>query len=439
MNRHAFVGRVGTIATVTYTHGDAVLDNNNNNNNPNNSSRVWQQHAEQQGELILQAVGTTRFRVQQYIDFQSFADVQVFRVQPFRQDDRPLVNPTGLLNSVIRRKFPAPDPALIDTAEFESSTDEQSFHHHLNTGNHSTRRRSSKMARIHPATTIINSKYAVSHHESLIRHLALVTPTPHLAYRKVWPWGMVGRIVETIQASNNNNQQSSLLTSLAELLRDPETATLMDHPTAFSFWMASQMPLSVKEKYHLLQLPTTVERLVKLQQHLTEYTSSRPTAICCKACRIPLSTVDCVFTVGGAEGTTGNYVNEHGFIHQVVTLRQVEDEHRKVYCAGGASTENSYFPGYSWTITYCARCGSLLGWKFHWVGLEEDQQNDNAAMEEQETATAAMEEETATTMTGRSRRRRSSRRQSHHSANRPPSFYGFMSSSLITDQSVDVV
>ena len=150
------------------------------------------------------------------------------------------------------------------------------------------------------------------------------------------------------------------------------------------------MPLSVEEKLDLLQIPTTVERLKMLQQKLKELTRL-PVAICCSACNVSLSNVDCVFTVGGAEGTTGNFVNEHGFIHQVVTLRRIDEE--EIILQGPPSTENSYFPGYSWTITYCQGCGSLLGWKFNWVGP----------------ARQTVER------------------------NKPNSFFGFMSSSLVTD------
>jgi len=102
-----------------------------------------------------------------------------------------------------------------------------------------------------------------------------------------------------------------------------------------------------------------------------------------------------VFSVGDAEGTAGNYVNEHGFIHQVVTLREIEEQ--EVISVGGTFVQNSYFPGYSWTVTYCVRCGALLGWKFDWVGRD-----DSGPV-----------------------------RRKENEKNRPNSFYGFNASSLI--------
>ena len=60
-------------------------------------------------------------------------------------------------------------------------------------------------------------------------------------------------------------------------------------------------------------------------------------------------------------------MNEYGHVHQTMTFHSVDEE--EVFYTGGAETRDSWFPGYSWTITYCRRCGSLLGWKFHWVGV----------------------------------------------------------------------
>lgn len=428
-NLHPFVGRVGTIATITYTHGDAVLDgnggtgsNNNNdddninNNNSTRSSGVWQQHAENQTELILQAIGTERFRVHSYLEVQSFAEVQVFQVEKFHQDNNPLLCPLASWTGIPRR-LPV-DLALIDTDE-KDYTLESSIRHDTPSSDSSPAERSRRPStNQHQDDQSHPTKYFLSHQESLLRQLSAVTPMSHKALQQVWPWRMVGNMVESIQrhsnsqrkrirrsnnnntnneegmmADDHNNQPGSLLSSLAELLQGKDIGSLMDQPTKFSFWMASNMPLSVEEKLVLLQVPSTVERLKLLQNHLGRYTKAT-CYVCCKVCRIALSTVNRVFTVGGAEGTTGNFVNEHGFIHQVVTLRQIDEQ--EVVCIGPASTENSYFSGYSWTVTYCQRCGTLLGWKFHWVG-------------------------------GAGRARRAAEK------NRPDSFFGFMSSSLMTE------
>jgi hypothetical protein len=466
-NLHPFVGRIGTIATIAYTHGDALLDNNSSTTSSSrrisgagsgSGSGVWQQHsAEDQIELILKAVGTTRFQVESYLEFQSFAEVQVFQVQELQQDTNTLRLPS-FAQGIMPRKLPFPKDQDYDAPTSNDQHDGQDNDHRDNQNvmedtyyNSDRNNKNNDQCRRMGA---IDTNYFVSHHESLIRHLSAVTPIPYKVFQQVWPWRLVGQILESLEAAshhnnNNNNPEddmdtdddedhdeeeeitastrrrrrpSRLLTSLAELLRqeDQESSSssslqnnnssnnkirsfLVDDPTTFSFWMANNMPLSLEEKLQLLQIPTTVERLQLLQQKLNEITQSDAAGaaakVCCASCHIPLSRVDSVFTVGGAEGTTGNYCNPHGYIHSVLTLRRVRTS--LIYCAPPASTENSYFPGYSWTITYCRRCGSLLGWKFDWVG--------NGS--------------------GRSHAPR------HFTPNHPECFYGFQASSVVTQAS----
>ena len=69
-----------------------------------------------------------------------------------------------------------------------------------------------------------------------------------------------------------------------------------------------------------------------------------------------------MFTVDGADGTTGNYVNEYGHVHQTITLRSIDED--GVWYQGQPQSKDSWFPGYCWTIMACAVCGHHLGWKF---------------------------------------------------------------------------
>lgn len=63
-------------------------------------------------------------------------------------------------------------------------------------------------------------------------------------------------------------------------------------------------------------------------------------------------------------------VNEHGVIHQTITVKHVEDHSITYY--GGEETRDSWFPGYSWTIAYCRICTEHLGWKFKLVNRRFD-------------------------------------------------------------------
>lgn len=66
------------------------------------------------------------------------------------------------------------------------------------------------------------------------------------------------------------------------------------------------MSLSQEEKLKLLQMPLTVERLRFILNHVLEEEENE-TCVCCKTCQSRLSGASVMFTVGGAEGTTGNY------------------------------------------------------------------------------------------------------------------------------------
>jgi hypothetical protein len=46
-----------------------------------------------------------------------------------------------------------------------------------------------------------------------------------------------------------------------------------------------------------------------------------------------------------------------------MTFRRL-DNGARIGLQGRPSTQDSWFPGYAWTIAYCARCYSHLGWKF---------------------------------------------------------------------------
>ncbi|CAM9623567.1 unnamed protein product, partial [Heterosigma akashiwo] len=73
-----------------------------------------------------------------------------------------------------------------------------------------------------------------------------------------------------------------------------------------------------------------------------------------------------LFTLGGAEGVAGAYVNPHGVVHQTLTLRTLYEA--GVRLLGRPTTEDTWFPGYAWTIANCAICWSHLGWRFTAAG-----------------------------------------------------------------------
>ena len=199
--------------------------------------------------------------------------------------------------------------------------------------------------------------------------LAQISPTPYFVHRNKSPWRLVSQVVEKINASGGRNHLPCLVDEVsASSSSSPSPSaslspTLCD-PTKFSFWCASNLPLSESDRLALLETSSTYERLLLVDQHVEDLSSGNR-AIVCARCDQSLSTVKSVFTVQGAEGTTSAYVNDHGYIHQITTLRLV-DVH-SIVLEGVPHTENSYFPGYSWTVCYCRSCLSLLGWMFRRV------------------------------------------------------------------------
>jgi cereblon len=188
---------------------------------------------------------------------------------------------------------------------------------------------------------------ALGRHEGLIESLAKVSPMPKFVLKHMWPW----RLVTEIQSSMQR------IASLEGLSKSQPTKG----PTAFSFWIASNMALKESEKLELLKMESTVERLRFIQAKVLAL-ERQESFVCCRMCFTRFSAVSNLFTVGGADGTTGAYVNEYGVIHQTITLKEVDES--KLLYSGRPETRESWFPGYSWTITHCRVCHSHIGWKF---------------------------------------------------------------------------
>jgi cereblon len=81
--------------------------------------------------------------------------------------------------------------------------------------------------------------------------------------------------------------------------------------------------------------------------------------ICCAECGAPVADERDVFHMA-ADGPVAAFVNPGGFVHEIVTVRAVQE----VRLLGPAVSEDSWFPGYTWTIGCCGGCGAHLGWRF---------------------------------------------------------------------------
>ena len=204
-----------------------------------------------------------------------------------------------------------------------------------------------------------NSNNLPSPAERMAWNLSLVTPLPFSVYKHKLPWSIVEKIAKQLETNNGRGNlpslgDESIVTNRSKL-----------EPRAFSYWMANNAPFSEGERLKLLKTDSVLERLLYIHKKVEKLLKTR-SKICCNLCKTPLADVSDIFVVGGAEGTTSNYVNGHGFIHQITTLRDIVSDN-KVSFQDVPSPENTYFPGYSWWITCCNCCGSMLGWKFQKV------------------------------------------------------------------------
>ena len=121
----------------------------------------------------------------------------------------------------------------------------------------------------------------------------------------------------------------------------------------YSYWVSQNLPLDDDGRLRMLRCGSTTARL---KEALSFLENSSP--LCCKRCGALLSHRKHVFSMS-EEGSVGTFVNPGGYIHQIVTLYHIS----RARLIGNPSAEDSWFPGYSWTITNCV-CNAHIGWRF---------------------------------------------------------------------------
>ena len=335
------IGRIGTVAIITYTHEvaaegesaaitDEVTDNGGGADSPSYRSRVWLRHS---GQLVMTAMGTARFKILSRIDTGSTTLDAEQRVYPemFRGDMADIK--LYAVELLVDENLPLPPirPLLRSSL-----------------------------------STISEDGAEESSHCDMIEMLSRITPMPSFAYNAHWPWKLVQEICKELsEIPVWEGLWKSLPPSSGhkDLTTNEDFAFMSNqaNPLAFAFWMASNMSLSLSDRLDMLEMDCNLERLrlilVKVAQ---QRQLERP--IRCKQCGERITTISSLFTIDGAEGTTGAYVNQYGIVHQTQTVRTVDADH--VFCVGNRESRDSWFNGYTWTIMHCATCAAHLGWKF---------------------------------------------------------------------------
>ena len=93
-----------------------------------------------------------------------------------------------------------------------------------------------------------------------------------------------------------------------------------------------------------------------------EDTGGDDDALLCAACELRITSRDLRVERGGAHEHT--FVNPGGFVHHIACFAAATG------CSyrGDPETAFSWFPGWSWQIAECSRCGAHLGWLFRCAG-----------------------------------------------------------------------
>ena len=346
INDDPLIGRIGTMATITFTHEEVEATFANSEAHVSSGSLP--------SEVILTVLGTQRCRLIHSV-----------------KDNKKKVN---LTNVQIPMYF-------VETINDGSATLPPSWMLQPTGGNF--RCSITTPSEEGDRTELVGSNSCALHScsSSAIRNLSMRSSTPVIAYQALWPWRLCHQIINLIQEDQfqglrdilpfaaglcyNQSSSSSKTTSIASF-------QVLD-PTSFSNWISSNMPLSRDDSLDLLEMTCTVQQLKFLISILKDK-KEELILLRCKHCGAPISQMKHVFSVEGTCGTAGNYVNAYGVNHQTITLRTVDYD---VLCVGQPETKESWFPGYSWQIAHCAICFEHLGWKYQTVGIKDDDEKSH--------------------------------------------------------------
>ncbi|CAG4942173.1 unnamed protein product [Parnassius apollo] len=127
-----------------------------------------------------------------------------------------------------------------------------------------------------------------------------------------------------------------------------------EEPVSLSFWVASNLALSARDR---LALFTVDDALLRLHMELRFI--ARKSILCCSSCMAEIARREDIFAMS-SDGVHSNYTNLGGYMHDIVTVSRASNTH----LSGRPSREYSWFPGYAWTIAVCASCMAHVGWRF---------------------------------------------------------------------------
>ena len=224
------VGRIGTLATITFTHEDTATSVNTDqavavgNEDTTTSSRVWHNRGD---ELVLTVLGTKRVRLirsmRDKIRDQS-TSVPLYEVEEIRDEGTippPLwmLQYLGIRSPVTTRAFIESNVSREQKEEGDKSEEE----------------------------VVGITKYDIK----AIQSLSSLTSLPTFAYQTIWPWKLCRKICRLIQDTEEFTGLCEILQSAAGLLYDDSNTETQEipfqvvDPSAFSDWLACLKELPI--------------------------------------------------------------------------------------------------------------------------------------------------------------------------------------------------
>ncbi|XP_050355587.1 protein cereblon-like isoform X2 [Nymphalis io] len=141
---------------------------------------------------------------------------------------------------------------------------------------------------------------------------------------------------------------------IEDYFRSLSLENLPEEAVSLSFWTASNLALSARDRLALFAVDDTLLRL-----HMEVRLIARKSVLCCSSCAVEIARREHIFAMS-SEGVHSNYTNIGGYMHDIVTVSCASNTE----LSGAPSAEFSWFPGYTWTIALCAACLAHVGWRF---------------------------------------------------------------------------
>ena len=147
-------------------------------------------------------------------------------------------------------------------------------------------------------------------------------------------------------------------TLASEVFGSPGSCAKLDlDPDLVSWRLAWNLPMSTETKLEVLSCLALYQRLGKIADFLRQQDG----VLGCARCSSVVShSQDLLHRTD--EGCSGLFVNQHGWIHDMITTSSIEIE--SVSFSGLPTEEFTWFKGYSWQIFGCRKCGLHLGWRY---------------------------------------------------------------------------